>query len=324
MLSIVIPSYRPTNYLKETLNSLEAAGQYLNRPVNVYLCLNGRSSNNQISSQIVLSNYKNINLITTSSVVTNDPAQSLNFAISQARETYVWVMSDDDTVEEFSLQKITNILRHKELTIGLVNFNTIDSSGQPITHNVQGWMFDRTYEKHDLDISIKETNFCYGSFSSLIINRKKWAKTDYVSKNAPGGMNFMLQAPQLMSMGTHTLIAEPLYNYRLYEKRWQKNYNSTFYIDHIVLPQLIPLYSQFSISNEAIHQLKTNNSRGLIQSLYNLKMFGKLDLKLAISTLQHNYKNRYLYPGLLLLIMPKIFLQYLKSLKISDKFKVRW
>lgn len=324
ILSIVIPSYQPSAYLLTTLRSIEIAAQSSMLPINVYLCLNGKQSNNDVSRAVASLSYDNINLITITSLETNSPHQSLNFAISQASEEYVWVMSDDDTIEPQSLKTLTISLNQRSVTIAVSNFNTIDSKDNILTKNVQGWTSDEHFSSSELNISVERSNFCYGTFSSLVIRRQDWFETEYLNNKAPSGMNFMLQVPELMSFGDHMLIAQPLYNYRLYDKRWQHNYNETFELDHISMPQIILLYRKFGVSKKVIKKLLYSNHKGLFQSFYNLRMFGNPSPSFLLAALRYNYTSFYFYFGLFIFVLPRTLLFRLKDLQvIQNTLKVR-
>jgi glycosyltransferase involved in cell wall biosynthesis len=321
--SIVIPTYTPNHYLIETINSINVAAINLGQTFPVYICINGAVSNNGTTQQLLKLSQSHLNLTFVSSIADNTPRESLNFAISQASEEYVWIMSDDDLLEETSLQKISKVLEIKNLQVAVANFSTIDAKGTTLISNVQGWVDDRTYQADEIGLSIIDMNFCYGTFSSLIVKREAWFMTKYLTKQAPGGMNFLLQVPELMTKGPHYIIADPIYKYRLYKKKWQKNYNQTFILDHINLPSIIQSYKKLGINNRAITALTRKNFRGILQSFYSLKLNGNITFKLLILTFKTNYTNVYFYFGLILIIIPGSILKEIKKIQMFKKFKTR-
>ena len=126
-----------------------------------------------------------------------------------------------------------------------------------------------------------------------------------------------------MSQDTHIFISDPLYNFRLYDKRWQKNYNSTFEIDHIYVPQIIKKYKDFGIKTDTTKSLLNLNRKGIIQSCFNMKVNGKVNFQILWNFLKVNYGSLYAYLGLIIIIVPSSLLKKIKRYQFVKKYKVR-
>lgn len=277
MLDIVIPTFQPSQYLEATLESIDKAAVDLGDRTNVYLCLNGVTSNNSTTRKVLETKYQHINLISISSLNTNQPNLSLNFAISQSQSKFLWIMSDDDIVEKGAIKTVRQALIENQVCLAIANFSTINADGELLQKNTQNWHENYVYTADDINTSLIRANFCYGSFSSIIVGKHTWADTEFHSKMAPGGMNFLLQVPEIMSKHPHMLIGKPIYRYRMYEKRWQTDYNQTFQLDHITIPNIIRNYKKYGVSSITIKALLRRNYAGTLQSVYNLRLYGTLN-----------------------------------------------
>ena len=130
LISVIIPSYQPKDYLWQCLDSLCAQSMPLAH-FEVLLVLNGdiEPYRSQISSYISLHPLLNLNLI-----IADKPGVShaRNIGLSNAKGDFIAFIDDDDFVSPSYLSEMLAIIRNGSIPLSNIR-SFIDSTGEEVT-----------------------------------------------------------------------------------------------------------------------------------------------------------------------------------------------
>jgi glycosyltransferase involved in cell wall biosynthesis len=133
--------------------------------------------------------------------------RNVNEIFSRAKGDYVWLLADDDVLQEGAIHKVlTTLIQHSDLKLLQLNFQTFDSS---LIHVVHEMKIPNDVLCEDAESFLINSKGRYGQVSTLVFCRKAWIDlgaewafgTNYIhiymllKVLAKGGRSFIFKDP---------------------------------------------------------------------------------------------------------------------------------
>jgi len=173
ILSICIPTYNRSKYLKECLNSIvnQFSNRYIYENLEIIISDNHSMDHTEELSNIYIKKYNNIRYFKNKKNLGGD--KNILKSASYAKGEYVWFFADDDIQEKNSIKQVLGIIKNNHTDIILCNY--VKYLG-----NKKNILFDNCFQiNSDLFLETKrdffkvlEKRFFYTKNLSSLLNLK--------------------------------------------------------------------------------------------------------------------------------------------------------
>ena len=170
ILSICIPTHNKTFYLDQNLSRIIKI--FNNNLIEVIISDNSTDQHTLNLYNNKFSNYNYINFFRNPEILNMD--DNIENAISKAKGEYVWILGDDDLIEEDALSYIFNIIQKNKYPIYIINSKSFYDKGKIIELSRNFIKKNKIYNENDNDIFLKEMGGYITFISSIIVKKKLW------------------------------------------------------------------------------------------------------------------------------------------------------
>lgn len=279
LLSIVIPTYNRSKYIEGKLEWIERISDHLGEIVEYYIIDNASTDNTKevcdmrlktLSKQLkYIRNDYNIGLV-----------RNCLKGIDKSEAKYVWLIGDDDPIDENCIDKVVAILQsHPDLDILHLNHRCINGLDNSIIHEsfyqAENFISNSNNTSKLEKLILKSGTGGFMFITANIINRQK--ANEFISKT-PLSNNFGVAYPLLLNLsvagkGKCYFFSEVVLSSIYHTGSWLNEYDSVIYdyIPNIIFQLKNHGFSKAFIKNLLAHQPKVQlNKRLLFKSLVRL------------------------------------------------------
>lgn len=122
ILSVIIPIYNSSEYIRETINSIVC---YINDSIEV-ICVDDGSTDDTLNILAEYSGYRNIKLLQQKHL---GASKARNYGISEAKGKYILFFDSDDILNGEVIHHILPILKKEEIDLFIFNYKLINEKG---------------------------------------------------------------------------------------------------------------------------------------------------------------------------------------------------
>lgn len=323
LLTIGIPTYNGAAYLGSTLDSvIRQIADGLDACVDILVSDNASLDD---IPQIV----KTYQESSTVSIQYSRNEKNLGFdrnvdvLFKKARGQYVWLLGDDDVLEEGALRYVVDLLnQHPRLKAVQVNFDKYDKSLDKIIQKVD--IPDDLYCT-DADTFLMHSKGRWGAIASLVINKDAWNKED-LSKAIGSQIIFAYGLFQILLRGDSYIVKQPLVKVRAgSEKAVQRGNGDALLFIALASGTLYRAMKEMGYGEKIGRWYLKQDRRYVYDAIPTAKLWGINDRKLLVEKLIAVHNGPALWLKYIpLLYCPDLIFQKLYTFKkgVSSKTRV--
>ena len=316
-LSIAIPTYNGSVYIREALDSIISQLEDINEEVEIVISDNASTDQTPEIIREYQRNYPFIKYFRND----EDLGGGMNFDLAVRRSTgeYVWLFGDDDILRSGAIEKVLDVLKnHHGLAAILVNWYQLGLYlRQPniIEHtmDIQKDIFFRTAD--DFLSTVKLTGL---AVSSNIIRRSLWEQHAEIYI----GSGYVHYATLLTSIVGHYsyYVAKPYVMYRTGHLDYDKHHEA-YVKDGIRLVEVLNSLAGKGYSKSSIRKIITGIVRAAPMEIIQCKLNGLTLRQLHIKDVITLYKS---YPFFWIVELPLLLLpgQIYKSKIVRRTYRI--
>jgi len=223
ILSICIPTFRGDECINDLFISLEA--ELLNSPeLQVEVIVSDNNTDISISNKTrelgdkYLKNFDYKFIDNQNKDLRLDG--NIDNLLKHAKGRFAWFISDDDSIKSGALKKIISILSDNNQNLGLIfiNYEECDIKLVPKELQIRPKIFDTGVIKTG-DEFIFKTQVLFGLLSSIVVDRKKAVKTNYLDAMGKDSVHIAIIL-ELAARYHSYIISEKLVLMRTDNDRW--------------------------------------------------------------------------------------------------------
>lgn len=211
-LTVGIPTYNGSTYIRETLNSVikQISEDLLAR---VDILISDNASTDSIPE--IVKTYQDsqaVRIQYSRNEVNLGYDRNVDMLFKKASGQFVWILGDDDVLKGGAILQVLQILDSKKnLNVVLLSFDTYDREFSKIVSKAKE---HANVLCKDAEMFLLNARDMYGQVSSLVINKCAWNKEDLTSGF---GSNFihMYGLFKVLLGGESYIVNQPLINVRL-------------------------------------------------------------------------------------------------------------
>ena len=228
LLSIGIPTYNGSKHIKEALDSIVAQIKGIEQEIEIVISDNASTDETPQIIKEYQSQYPIIRYFRNEENLGFDKNVDLLFKRAQGK--YVWLLSDDDTLEKNSISVLLNKLtEYKNTSVVFLNYAECDINMKEYPHRQRADIYQDIYCENG-DIFFQRSKFLFGLISSLVIETEAWNQSD-VAKYIGGGFVHVGVLVEILQNHSALIISDKLVNLRTPEtgnERWRPHgYSAT-------------------------------------------------------------------------------------------------
>jgi glycosyltransferase involved in cell wall biosynthesis len=173
-LTIGIPTYNRSDFLKDSIESIACQMASLEEDVEILVCDNASTDATSEVVQALQAKYPN--LITYHRNTENlGYDRNVDAVFKHARASYVWLLGDDDVHLPHSLSTMLQAFEaYPEAKVYLANFSFYDEDMETCIGSGADVLQGRMFQPETKDDFIIHSNARYASLSALCISRQAW------------------------------------------------------------------------------------------------------------------------------------------------------
>lgn len=269
LLTIGIPTYNGAETIADAIDSvINQFDNDITKEVDVLISDNNSIDNcYEIVSRYCKKYPDNIKVIKNVKYKPGLDGNLINL-FSNSKSEYVWILSDDDMLEVYSIRKVLNIIkRYNGMGLLFVNYSECDKDLNYLPKRLREDIYEDFYCNNGDEFIIK-SKMLFGLISSLIINRAFWDKAN-LDKYIGYQSLHVGAVIEIMSDNKGYVICDKLVRLRTGTQSWGKNGTFIYPILNIVimLKNLKKNYL-FSTWSYATDYFYRNNYISLLKAKY--------------------------------------------------------
>lgn len=312
LLTIAIPTYNGSKYIRETIDSIISSLPNKNSE-QIEILISDNASTDNTPEIIHEYSQKYPNLFSYHRNDTNIGYDgNVDAIFKKAKGKYIELLGDDDYLENDAISKILNILNQYDnlsvilLSSFFLNIQTNQKNRTPL--------FDQDVIYKNGDNFFKNSKWMSAAVSCLIIRKSEW-DSNYLEKYKNTQWIHVGAIINILSKETLSyIISEPLLTIRIFNPRWEGHFGN----------KLQSGLTHLNILHDMLYQGYSKNTFSLfVKDRYNNNLRDIIDLKsnnflTNLGTAQQMIRFFYAYPLFWLIHLPILLffpISFLKKLK---------
>ena len=300
-LSVAIPTYNGAHYIREALDSIISQLDDINEEIEIVVSDNASTD----ETQEVIEKYKIMHPELISYYRNNENVgfdRNVDLLFKRAKGEYVWMLSDDDALEEGSIAYLKSIFsKYDDLAIISVKCRYYDINLENILTGT-GWEVKREIYCNNGDEYFQNIKFICGTMSSLIIKKELWNSINTEKFIGTGWIHFEVIINILLNRQSYIIGSRKMVKQRA-NCRWGKNGITSLFIG-LNLVKIIKSMKNLGYKKETyslgIKMMKSGN----LMAIFRANKDGLGNKIMVMKKLIDYYKK---YPSLWLIDLPMLF-----------------
>lgn len=266
-ITVAIPTYNDSKYIAEALDSVISQLEDKNNKIEILVSDNASTD----KTPEIVKEYQNrypdlISYYRNQENLGFD--RNVDLLFKRAKGEYLWLLSDDDAIEDNSLVYVGNIIfRYPNLSVVFVRCRHYDIELKKVLFN-RGWGCEKDIYCRNGDEFFQGNRFTCGTMSSLIIKKDLWNSVDLREFIGSGWIHFAAIIVMLLDKESYIIGSRPSVKQR---DNWKLKDNSCRVLRlGFILVELFKKMKALGYKKETysigINMMKSSNLRSIIRA----------------------------------------------------------
>lgn len=303
ILSICIPTHNKTSYLDQSLSRINKIIN--NNLIEVVISDNSQNQDTLNLYKKKLCNFSYIKYFRNPDILNMD--DNIENAISKANGEYVWILGDDDLIEEDSLDYILKNILEKKYPIYIINSKSFSGENHIIEFSRNFLKENKIYNEDDNDIFLKEMGGYVTFISSIIVSKKLWVEIPN-NEYRRSWFSHLAKILIIKKNSKALFLSKILVNMRVFSQTWSEDH---FEIWNILYPKI--LWSLSGYNDESKTAVIKKNPLNSFSKIFSACAYNNYNFKIYNKFIKNNdnIKPFYKFSWLLALFIPNKIFNYL-------------
>jgi len=301
LLTIGIPTFNRAPYIKELINSiLIQVDSTISHKLEVLISDNASTDNTEEVLREYQEKYPQIfSYFKNEENVGFD--KNVDLIFKRAKGKYVWLLSDDDTLENNSLSYLIDKINCcRQCSVILVNYCECSIEMNKYLKRIRQDIKEDVYCK-DGNVFFQESKFLFGLVSSLIIKTQEWHSAN-ITKYLGSNWIHVGAIIEILQQKPACIIAKHIVNLRTGNSEWGKQ--GSFLSYGFSLLDIFLNMKDLGYKKETYNQLIFNMYKGNFKAIISANSQGLRNKK---DIAKRMIKYYYPYPSLWFIHLPILF-----------------
>lgn len=302
-LSIAIPTYNGSSYIREALDSIIGQLYDIDEEIEIVISDNASTDETPEIVREYQSKYSFIRYFRNEENLGAD--RNFDLAVRRSTGEYVWLFSDDDRLKSGAIKKVLGVLKqYKNLANIFVNYSVYNGD-LTLCRDERDLKIYADIHCQSADAFLNSSRHYSIAVSSNIVLRTLWLNTDVVEYLDSHWIHFGVVSSLLILNNTYGsyCISEPLFVLRQGEPKWIRK--GTLLLYSVNLLNIIAKMPQKGYRRETANNLLQTINRTYYSTIIASKING---LPYSFSLIYKIYRILRSYPSFWVIDLPLLLL----------------